>query len=146
MAAKYGGETTAEEIAQKYDLTGKNVIVTGGYSGMSPPLLSSLSLPSLVSPMPNLTYHSTLHLSFAIHSPLSYFPCTFRFTSFTISFTPLHLPSPSFTSFTPSFPYSLHLHFLRYPISFFLFHHHLHFLPHPLSCSPFLLLIPLLLT
>jgi hypothetical protein len=30
---KYGFETTAEEIAAGHDLNGKNVIVTGGYSG-----------------------------------------------------------------------------------------------------------------
>jgi len=34
MASKYGFETTAEEIARGHDLTGKNVIVTGGYSGI----------------------------------------------------------------------------------------------------------------
>ncbi len=30
----YGFETTAEEIAKDYDLRGKNVIVTGGYTGI----------------------------------------------------------------------------------------------------------------
>ncbi len=33
MAGKFNRDTTAEEIANAYDLSGKNVIVTGGYSG-----------------------------------------------------------------------------------------------------------------
>lgn len=31
---QYNNDTTAEEIAVQYDLTGKNVLITGGYSGM----------------------------------------------------------------------------------------------------------------
>lgn len=31
---KYNNDTTAEEIALQYDLTGKNVLITGGYAGM----------------------------------------------------------------------------------------------------------------
>jgi len=34
MSSNYGFSTTAEEIARNYDLTGKNVIVTGGYAGI----------------------------------------------------------------------------------------------------------------
>jgi len=34
MSSTYGATTGAEEIARHYDLTGKNVIVTGGYAGI----------------------------------------------------------------------------------------------------------------
>lgn len=34
-SSKYNAKTTAAEIAAGFNLQGKNVIVTGGYSGMN---------------------------------------------------------------------------------------------------------------
>jgi len=34
IKSRYGAKTTAKQIAKQYDLNGKNVIVTGGYSGV----------------------------------------------------------------------------------------------------------------
>lgn len=43
IKSKFGPKTTAKEIAGKYNLSGKNVIVTGGYSGVGLEITKALA-------------------------------------------------------------------------------------------------------